>query len=151
MSQSTGKLGIAAVLLGVVALGLAIIPRAVFEVPPPWSTGPAPEPREVTEGGKSIEWKGTKVTIGGTTKLVYPPPPPPVSAASKSVFICTAVAALAGIAVGLIAARRERSYLLAGPALAMCCMALLWDCVLIGVSYAIGFIVIVLFILALVS
>jgi hypothetical protein len=143
MSQSNGYIGIAAVLLGVVSLGLAIIPRAVFEVPPPWPSNRAPEPQHVVEGGKTIEWKGAKITIGGTSKVIHlPPAAPPMS--SKVLYICTAVVALAGIAVGLIASWRDRSYLLGGPAVALCCVALLWHYILIGVAVAVAFVVIVM-------
>lgn len=130
-------------MLGVVALGSAIIPGAIFEVPPPWPTQPAAEPRQVVEGGKTLEWKGLKVTVGGTTKLVEPPPTPPPPAAAKVVFIATAVASLAGIAAGLIAAWKERSYAIGGPAVALCAMALLWHYILIGVTVAIVLCVIV--------
>lgn len=143
MSESKGYLGIAAVILGVVALGLAIIPRAYFEVPPPWPTPPTAQPQEVIEGGRTLEWKGAKITIGGTHKIIPPPPAPPPPASAKIVFISTTVAALIGIAVGLVASWRERSYMLGGPAVALCSVALLWHYILIGVVVAVAFIIIV--------
>ncbi|QDU91605.1 hypothetical protein Pla175_50350 [Pirellulimonas nuda] len=141
--QPQGQFGIAAVILGVVALALAIIPRAIFEVPPPWPTQSAPKPQQVVEGGETFQWKGATVTIGGTTKEVPPPPPTPAPASSKALFIITTLVALAGIAVGVIASWRERSYLLAGPALALCSVALLWHYILIGVTVAIAVLIIV--------
>jgi len=143
VSQSKGYIGIAAVLLGVVALGLAIIPIAVFEVPPPWPSKPAAPPQQVIEGGKSMEWKGARITIGGTSRTVDPPPPRAPPTSSKIVFICTAVVALAGIAAGVIASWRERSFLLGRPAVVMCSMALLWHYILIGVVVAVAFILLV--------
>lgn len=137
MSKTQGKLGIVALLLGVIALALAIIPQAIFEVPPPWPTEPAAKPQHVTQGGKTFEWNGGKVTIGGTTKVVEPPPPPPIPAAAKVVFIATTIIGLAGIAMGFIAAWRERSYVLGGPAVALCSVALLWHYIVLGITIAV--------------
>ena len=143
MSQSRGRIGVAAVILGVIALGLAIISRAIFDVPPPWPTQPVAEPQHVVEGGKTLEWKGARITIGGTTKVVAPPPPPSPPVSSKVVFIATAIVSLIGIAAGLIASWRDRSYMLGGPAVALCSMALLWHYILIAVTVAIAFFIIV--------
>ena len=148
MVESTGRIGAVAVLLGVSALGLAIIPRAILGVPPPWPEAPVAEPTEIVEGGKTFEWKGAKVTVGGTTKVVYPPAPPPPSTASKTVFVLTALVALVGIATALIAAWRERSYVLGGPAVALCTIALLWHYILIGVAVGIALVAIVIILAA---
>lgn len=138
--------GTVAVILGVIALGVAVISTGIFEIPPPWPDRSPPQPQVTREGGKTFKWKNTEITVGGTETVVYPPVPS-VSTASKSVFIATAVLALAGIGIGLIATWRERSYVLGGPAVALCSIALLWHYVLIGITVGVAIIVIMMVVL----
>ena len=105
MVRAKAFFGVTTLVLGLIALGLAVIPRAFFNVPPPWPKEPAPQPHQVTEGGKSIEWKGIKVTFGGTTKTIPPPPSPPTPAVSISFATATAVVALLGLGLGVFACR----------------------------------------------
>lgn len=140
-------LGIAALFFGITALGLAIIPRAVFDVPPPWPVKQLepPRPETVVDGGTSFEVKGVKVTIGGKSRVVQPslPEPPPVPAIAKTLAIATAVIALLGGVLSSLACWRERSYLLAVPGAGMCCAAILWHYILIGVIFGVTILILV--------
>lgn len=91
-----------------------------------------------------MEWKGLKVTVGGTRKTVPPPPPAPPPQSAKVVFICTTGIALAGVAFGVIACWRERSYMVAVPGVALCSLALLWHYVLLGVVVAVAFVLLII-------
>jgi hypothetical protein len=140
-------LGIASLLFGMIALGMAIIPRSVFNVPPPWPVQQSepPRPQTVVDGGTSFEVKGVKVTIGDKSRVVQPPAPqsPPVPVIAKTLAIATAVIALLGGVLSSLACWRERSYLLAVPGAGMCCAAILWHYILIGLVFGISILIIV--------
>ncbi len=114
MSQSKGRIGVAAVILGVLRWVLAIIlarsltsstvadstrgrTTAVLKVAKRWSGG-----------RKNNLWRNYKGRRSAAPAFA------PVS--SKVVFIATAIVSLIGIAAGLIASWRDRSYMLGGPA-----------------------------------
>jgi hypothetical protein len=146
--QHKGIIGVIALLLGIIALALAAIPRAVFDVPPPWPTQREPEPKETIEGGKSYEWKGMKITIGGK-RTIEPRVQVASSTAAKLFAIATIVFALLGAAASCIACWRERSYALALPGAGFCCLALFWHYVLLGVSVGVTILVLILILHAL--
>ena len=133
--------GIAALVFGLFALGLAIIPRAVFGVPPPWPQFSHEGPREVTEGGTTLEWKSLKVTVGGKTKQETPQPP---SMSAKAFAVATAVVAIVGIGFGIVAFQSKAG---SGPAfsgIGLCLAALLWHYILLGVGVGICILIILL-------
>lgn len=128
----TWRLGGLTLLTGVVALGLAIIPAIVFGVTPTWlDRRPAPEPR--VQGQKSIEWRSIKFKWGGKPAPDAPAPTAPMTAA-KSFAVATAVVALVGLVLGPVAWQRERQWVLTGPGMGFCFLALTWQYVIFGIA-----------------
>ncbi len=125
-------LGLAALVLGVAALGLAIIPAIVFETPPPWNRSEPKPPQPRIEGQKSVEWRGIKVAWGGKAVKEAPPEQPAMNAA-KWFAIATAAISLVGLALGPLAWWRERRYALAAPGMSFCCLALTWQYLILGI------------------
>ena len=118
--------------IGVVALGLAIIPTILFDVPPPWN---APRPKAAeskVEGETSVAWRGVKVSWGGKAVKVEPADGIHLSPA-KGFALATAIVAILGMAVGPLASWRERQYALAVPGMSFCCIALTWQYVILGI------------------
>jgi hypothetical protein len=158
-SSSRVVLSFAALVLGVVALGLAIVPRAWFGAPPPpWpeqTSAPPPSPPPVVEGGVTFKVKGMQVNIGGKTPPAPPPAPvplpEPVPMTAKSFAAATAVVALLGAFASALACWRERSYILAIPGAGMCCAAILWHYIVLGVIFGIGILIVIAVLYALVS
>lgn len=154
LPESWPVFGIAAFFIGIIALGMAIIPRAMFNVPPPWPAQPVepPRPQMVVDGGTSFEVKGVKITVGGKSRVVEPPSPgpPSVPPLARNLAIATAIVALLGGALSVLACWRERSYVLAVPGAGLCCAAVLWHYILAGIIFGLG-ILVVLFLLCLLA
>lgn len=120
MSQSEGHLAVVAWVLGVTALALAILLRVVFQVPLPWPIPQAPRSVRIAEMAQPLELTGSAGEL-------------PVACA-----IVIRATALAGLCVGCVAIWRDRSYSLSGPAIALCCLALLWHYALVVVMMTIA-------------
>ncbi|MFL5241727.1 MAG: hypothetical protein ACJ8FY_06435 [Gemmataceae bacterium] len=127
-------LGLTTLLLGVVALAGAIIPSILFDVPPPWRLYDPKlnEPR--VEGQKTVEWKGVKVAWGGKAVKEEPKTDEIRMSSAKWTAVAVAIISLIGLSLGPLAWWRERRYVLAVPGMCMCCAALTWQYLLLGIA-----------------
>ena len=158
--------GIAALVVGIIALALAVIPGIALDRPLPFASEkpdepPPPEPERV--GGVTLEFKKWSVTFGGGKKdddkhLAQDDQPHENVAAAdhelpidrddllKLSTIAAVSCSLIGLILGPISWIREKQPALSGTAVGICCLALVWQYIVIGivVGVAIAVLLIVL-------
>jgi hypothetical protein len=158
--------GIAALAVGLIALGFAVIPGIALDRPFPFSDEerdrPA-APEHAQEGGVTFKFKKFSVTFGGGKKddakeAAQEDKPQQGAAAAQARqraidrdhllkwFTITAVScSLVGLVLGPVAWAKEKQPAISGPAIGICCVALVWQYIVIGI--AIGVTIAVLLIL----
>lgn len=128
-ASSRSILGIVTLSLGALSLVIAVTLTIVYQLPPPWKEDKPVEPK--IEGQKHIEWHGVKFKWGG--KVVKEDEQVSVITIPKALHISSAILAVAGLFLGPLAWYRERRYVLAGPGMGLCCIALVWQYLLLGI------------------
>jgi len=148
-------------LLGVVALGLVVLPAIIFDQPLPWSAAARekdqaaerPQPPATHRFNIKInkfEFAFGKSSTQPTTaapEVAAPPPPRPPNLI-KPYQIAAVIFALAGLITGPMAwtsARRSRPLVVSG--VTCCCAAILWHYVVAGLIVGVA-VAILLFILS---
>ena len=150
-------LGIIALLAGTAALGLAVIPGIALDQPLPFAREqrppqPPPPPPEKEQGGVTLKYKKVSVTFGGGKEkkdaeqkpdadpVAQNVAPPAQTAAPedrarlvKGFTIAAICCSLLGLIFGPIAWAREKQPALSGSAMAICCAAILWQYIVIGI------------------
>lgn len=159
--------GIAALVAGIVALGFAVIPGIALDRPLPFADEerdrPAP-PEPEREGGITFKFKKFSVTFGGgkkdDAKDVAQEDNPQQGAAAAAEqqrpmdrdhllkwFTITAVScSLAGLILGPVAWAKEKQPALSGTAIGICCLALVWQYVVIGIATGVAIAVLLILI-----
>jgi hypothetical protein len=132
--MSKSALGLATLLLGVFTLGGAIIPSILFDVPPPWKPNELKPTGPRVEGQKSVEWKGVKVSWGGKVVKEETKTDEVRMSAAKWIAVVVAIVSLVGLALGPLAWWVERRYALAAPGMCLCCAALTWQYLILGIA-----------------
>jgi hypothetical protein len=147
-------------LLGVVALGLVLLPAIIFDQPLPWAAaGEKDQPVERAQQPTSHRFNikinrfefafGKNTTQPATAEVSAPPPvPPPPRNPIKPYQIAAVIFALAGLITGPMAwstARRSRPLVVSG--VTCCCAAILWHYVVAGLIVGVA-VAILLFILS---
>jgi hypothetical protein len=165
-------IGIFALVCGVVALGLAVIPGIALDRPvsvaddtlePAPRT--APQNERESEGAVRLEFKKFSVTLGGgkndkgdgrdedarqvaepESEVAAAPKPNSRNRLLKMFTISAVCCSLIGLILGPISWAREKQPALSGSAMGICCLAIVWQYVvmgiLIGVAIAVLLIVI---------
>lgn len=159
--------GTAALVIGVLALGLAVIPGIALDQPLPSASEDAEEqplPDPGPEGGITLKIKKFSVTFGGDRNddgndaAREDEPKQEIAAAAGQQrpndrdellrwFTVSAVScSLIGLILGPIAWAREEQKAISGSAIGICCVALVWEYIVIGVAVgaAIAVLIIVL-------
>ena len=159
--------GITALLVGIIALGLAVIPGIALDQPVPFANeqpdeplSPNPEPSGVT-----LKFKKWSVTIGGDKKETDHDIPnedglkqedSAVADQQRSIdrddllkwcTISAVSCSLIGLILGPISWVREKQPVLAGSAIGICCLALVWQYIVIGIAVGVA-IAVLLFVLS---
>jgi hypothetical protein len=152
-------------LLGVLALGLVVLPAIIFDQPLPWSLAarekdqplerPAPPPTAHRFNIRINKFefafgKSTSQPATAATEVAAPPPPLPPRPSNpvKPYQISAVILALAGLITGPLAwtsARRSRPLVVSG--VTCCCAAILWHYVVAGLIVGVA-VAILLFILS---
>ncbi len=148
------SLGVAALLASIVALGFAVIPGIALDRPFPFADEErdrAAAPERAQEGGVTFKFKKFSVTFGGgkkdDAKDVAQEDKPQQGAAAAGRqramdrdhllkwFTITAVScSLAGLTLGPVAWAKEKQPALSGTAIGICCLALVWQYIVIGIA-----------------
>ncbi|MGE0607970.1 MAG: hypothetical protein AB7O62_12820 [Pirellulales bacterium] len=158
--------GIAALVLGIIALGLAVIPGIALDRPLPFAsenpTPPPPVPEQA--GGVTFQYKSFSVRLGGgkrdEDKAIQEEHQrrQDLAAAAHQQrimdrdrflkwFTISAVScSLVGLLLGPISWARERQPAVSGAAMGICCLAIIWQYVVIGIviGVAIAFMLMVI-------
>lgn len=162
-------LGILALVMGVAALGLAVIPGIALDRPFPAAPKPRAEPAPPPPpaepgGGVTFRVKQFSVTLGGSKKKAQAdnqpaqqaPPvvdqPIPKDRAIpndgdrllKWFTIAAVSCSLIGLILGPISWAREKQPALSGSAMGICCLALVWHYVVMGIAVGVAVAVIVI-------
>lgn len=140
--------GISALVIGIIALGLAVIPGIALDrpsvIPFTENENPPPPPPD-DEGGLTLKYKKLSVTIGGGKKDKDKHKEDDGYIAAEidqqdktdrllKWFMLSAVScSLIGLILGPISWVREKQPVLAGSAIGCCCLALVWQYVVIGI------------------
>ncbi len=147
------KWSIATLTVSVIALGLAIMSHVVFG-----NTADLPEPPPEPESALTFKIKSFSVTIGrGKKSAAAANDEDDVtsqhqgtgeshrSLKDNSLIIPSICCSLLGLLVGPIAWVREQQPILSGTAMSICCVALLWQYLILGVvaGIALGIIVVI--------
>lgn len=176
--MKSSLLGILALLIGVVALGFAALPRIAIEsprhltstaeLPRPIGSAPTLPNEPEAHGSLTLEMGKFSVTIGDQK--------PETSAAEQQrqqalayqnaaidrqlarreatirQFTFAAICcSLLGLVLGPIAWVREKQPFLSGTAMSICCLALFWEYIVIGVATAVGIVLVIMLLSALAS
>jgi hypothetical protein len=148
-------------LLGVLALGLVVLPTIIFDQPLPWSLAarekdqPVERPEPPTAHRFNIKINKFEFAFGKSTsqpttaaaEVAAPPRPRPPNPV-KPYQISAVILALAGLITGPLAwtsARRSRPLVVSG--VTCCCAAILWHYVVAGLIVGVA-VAILLFILS---
>jgi len=139
-------------LFGVVALGLVVIPAAIYDQTPRSdnkAAAKADDQSPATGGTRiNLKIKNFQLAFGkapATAAASTPPAPAPPPNPTKPYRISAIIFALAGLAAGSMAwntTRRGRPLIVTGVTL--CCAAILWHYVIAGVVAAAGIAVLLL-------
>lgn len=130
MPLSRVQLDVVAWVLGVTALGLAILLRMIFQIPLPTPINNASRDVRIAERAPSTTHSRPRATSG---VIEFDTTHHSAGAQREVPLICTILTntlAVAGLIVGALAVWRDRRYALAGPAMLLCVLALLWHYVL---------------------
>ena len=152
--------GIAALVTGVIALGLAVIPGIALDRPSQFikeeRKEPPPPPEPEPEGGVTLKYKDFSVTFGDGEKDEDKEADQPTKAEEdESVavgqqrsmdrdlvlrwFTISAVScSLIGLILGPISWAREKQPALSGCAIGICCIALVWQYIVIGIAVGVS-------------
>ncbi len=149
--------GIAALVVGISALGLAVIPGIALDRPLPFGNEereerPPPEPK--AEGGVTLKYKKFSVTFGGRKNDDDANQENEVEQNSLAAvdqqrlidrdqwlkwFTISAVScSLIGLTLGPISWAREKQPALSGTAMGICCLALVWQYIVIGIAIGVA-------------
>ena len=158
--MSKHLLGFSALLAGVTALGLAVIPGIVHDQPLPWvgktdtpAAAEKPKPALQADARVTLKIKEVEVKLPLKGKGEKRPPaqlpeePDRAAAPVNPVkwFTISAVAvALLGLVFGPLAWIHEKQPALSGSAMALCCAALVWQYVLLGIMIGTGIAVVLI-------
>jgi hypothetical protein len=137
------------IVLGVAALLLSLLPPVIYDEPFRWPWEPeekkaAPE----DQGGVTIKTKRLRFTFGAnkpTQPAAIEPPISPLKPFRIAMIIVCAI----GLGLAPLAWIRERHRPLAGAGAALCCAALFWQYLLIGIVVGVAIAVILLLLSAL--
>src|SRR5438309_646092 len=131
-------------LLGVGALGLVLVPSVVFGEPSAAQRTLAPakdnRPTGITLATSRFSIHIGKDAASATSPVAAEPEP----TRGKPFTIAGTVCSLSGFVLGPFAWLRRRQRSLAGCSLMLCCAALVWQYVLIGVAAGVGLAVLLL-------
>jgi hypothetical protein len=146
--------GIAALVVGIMALGLAVIPGIALDRPLPFVHEELPPPEPEQEGGVTLKYKKFSVTFGVRTKdedanqdhEVEQNGPAAVDQKRRidrdqwlKWFTISAVScSLIGLILGPISWAREKQPALSGTAIGICCLALVWQYIVIGIAVGVA-------------
>ena len=125
------QLDVVAWVLGVTALGLAILLRMIFQIPIPTPINNASRDVSISERAPFTMHSRPRAPSG---VIAFDTTHPAAGAQRELPLICTILTntpAVAGLIVGALAVWRDRRYALAGPAMLLCVLALLWHYVLL--------------------
>ena len=153
-------LGIAALFIGAIALGLVAIPGLVLDRPPPPTTQTEPA-AEFESKGVTIKYKKFSITLGkgeqsDDRELNAAGESEPALDAEHAEslnhrdlmlkwFTVAGVSfALIGLILGPISWAREKQPALAGSAMALCCLAIVWQYVVIGIVLGVTIVVLLI-------
>jgi hypothetical protein len=133
--MKTRWMGLAALLLAAIALGLAAIPSIAFGRPLPWLE--EAQRRERAKPTLQVKLRGVVIAIGKEAA----PPDPAEDFGLRVVRQCTVAAigcAAVALVLGPLAWAREREPVVAGSAIAISCVAITWHYVVLGVAVGVG-------------
>ncbi len=139
------RLGITALLIGIVALGLAVIPGLAMERPEERPETP-PLIESESDGGVTLTFKEFSVTWGGKSEegeevaeqAVNQEEPIDRNRLLKWFTLSAVCFSLVGLVLGPISWARERQPAISGSAIGVCCLALVWQYVVIGIAVGVG-------------
>ena len=163
-------IGIAALAFGVVALGLAVIPGIVLDRTPSIADeelDAARRPRSQTqadpEGSVKLEFKKFSVTVGRgasdkegggdeiddqfiepESEAAVSPKPGTHNRLLKTFTIAAVCCSLIGLTLGPISWAREKQPALSGSAMAISCLAIVWQYVVVGILIGVAIAVVLL-------
>lgn len=146
--------GLAALLAGIMALGLAVIPGIVLDRPLPFANQerqrPLP-PEPAPEGGVTLKIKKLSITFGGgkkddaevlakddEPKAAVPAPADRQRSMDRDHLlkwstIAAVACSLIGLTLGPISWAKEKQPAVSGAAMGICCLALVWQYIIIGI------------------
>jgi hypothetical protein len=157
--MSKHLLGFIALLAGVTALGLAVIPGIVHDQPLPWvgkKDPPAASDKKTApqaDARVTLKIKEVEVKLPFKGKSEKRPPAAQTEETDRAAapgnpvkwFTISAIAvALLGLVFGPLAWIHEKQPALSGSAMALCCAALVWQYVLMGIMIGTGVAVILI-------
>lgn len=142
-------------LIGVVALALVIIPAIVYDEPAPWEKKEREARRQRRADGElKIKVKGIEFTWGrrSTTQAgeaspaVEAPTPPPPADPIKPYKLSAVILALTGLIVAPMSWRSRNGRPLAVTGVVLCCAAIFWHYIAVGVAagVAVGILLLIL-------
>jgi len=137
-------LSIIALVMGVIALGLASIPALALDLPLPnpfaekEEEKPRPEPTPEREGGITLKYKKFSVNLGGKVskekKAVEPEPELEITKDPARWFTISAIGcALVGLVISSIGQFREKHIALTASSMGCCVAAITWQYFAIGI------------------
>ncbi len=155
--------GLAALLISIIALGLAVVPMIALDEPvtlDPLYRDPPPPP--AGNDGVTLKYKSFSVTFGGDKddesaanpdaetdrkESAGAPAPTHRERLLKTFRISAVACALIALVLGPIAWVRETQPALSGTAMGIACLALIWQYILIGIIVGVA-IAVLLFVLS---
>ena len=125
------------VLMGVLALGLAVVPSLVWDRPvsnPFAEPAPPPEPKTQHEGGVTLKIKSFSMTLGGKEVPIEEDKPEPTLSSDpvKWLTVSAICVAIASILTASIAQFHEKHTSLTLSAVVLSVAALTWQYIVIG-------------------
>jgi hypothetical protein len=114
------------IILGIGALLLALLPAVIYDERPKW---PWSEEKPKAAEGVTFKTKRFQITLGGDKELPAAEPPSP----TRPYLIALIIVAVVGIGFAPFAWTCERHRPIAASGAAMCCIALTWQYIIVGV------------------
>jgi hypothetical protein len=140
------RLAIIALFCGAMSMALAVIPSIIYDEPQPlfryWKDDD--EPKTKLDGEVEIATKRFSFKIG--RKPEQPVPIQPVAVSPVRYYSAAAIGvALVGLSLCALSWRRERIHSVVGIAALLCCAAIIWQYLVVGI--VIGVVIAVMLIL----
>jgi hypothetical protein len=132
--RTRSRLAIIALFCGTISMALAVIPSIIYDEPQPlfryWKD--SDEPKAKRDGEVEIATKRFSFTIG--LKPEQPTPITPVAVSPVRYYSAAAIGvALVGLTLCALSWRREHIHSVVGIAAILCCAAIIWQYVVVGI------------------